>query len=206
MVEFFIKQKYDSDGKHTGRDLLNDEKQYLWGRIIFTVIVCLLILVIGGLAIGGVFNPKNVTSGFISYFSSPEQDMTKHVMQIKPLNMDKEPFNNDLPNPATSLNIAIDSNGLTDGSTDYSDVIASQALEPTVFAQHKTYVNEKNKVTNTASFLPEPSHSEDVNVRQGLRMIQYQINGKDMVDDTARQVPSVIDASQLNKPTNLRWN
>jgi hypothetical protein len=163
----------------------------------FLGLIILAIFVLIGLAIAGVFNSEKVT---------PEQDMRKQVMQIKPLNMDKEPFNNDLPNPATSLNIAIDSNGLTDGSTDYSDVIASQALEPTVFAQHKTYVNEKNKVTNTASFLPEPSHSEDVNVRQGLRMIQYQINGKDMVDDTARQVPSVIDASQLNKPTNLRWN
>ena len=141
-----------------------------------------------------------------SYFSSPENEMSKNIIQIKPLNTNKEPFNNDLPNPVVDLTAGINANGAPESGSDYSDIIAGQALEKSVFDQHKAYVKEQNKVTNTASRNPTRSDSRDEIPFVGLRRPQYQVAGKDMVDSTARQVPSVIDADQLSKPNNLRWN
>jgi len=170
-------------------------------------LICAAFLLLIAFIWFGVFCPKSACSSFTSYFSSPEDTlMNTRPMEIKPLNIRQEPFNNDLPNPKADLNIAIDSNGLTDRSTDYSDIIAGQALEKSVFDQHKAYVNEKNKITNTASRNPARSDSQDLIPFVGLRRPQYQVNGKDMVDSTARQVPSVVDADQLAKPNNLRWN
>jgi hypothetical protein len=141
-----------------------------------------------------------------SLFSSPEKGMSKQIMQIKPLDTNKEPFNNDLPTPQVDLTAGVDANGVSESNNDYSDIIAGQALEKGVFDQHKAYIKEKNKVTNTASRNPARSDSQDLMPFVGLRRIQYQVKGKDMVDSTARQVPSVVDADQLGKPNNLRWD
>lgn len=138
-------------------------------------------------------------TNFISNFTSPEVDvMKREAIEIPLVDLNKEPFNNDLPNPAKTL---------TDGDVDadYGSIIASEALEQSVFDQHKAYVNEKNKVTNTASRNPTRSDSQDLIPFVGLRRPQYQVNGKDMIDSTARQVPSIISADQLSKPNTLRW-
>jgi hypothetical protein len=174
-----------------------------WKRIVITIVVLGFLLFLVLLASGVIDFSDTVVK---SAFSSPEQEMIKHAMQIKPLNLEKEPFNNDLPNPAVDLTAGVNANGVSESSNDYSDIIAGQALEQSVFDQHKAYVSEKNKVTNTASRNPARSDSQDVIPFVGLRRPQYQIAGKDMVDATARQVPSVVDADQLSKPNNLRWN
>lgn len=171
--------------------------------LIFVVIISIIIFIIY------MTSPewwKEHISKTSSLFSPPEQKMTKQVMQIKPLDMRMEPFNNDLPNPKVDLTAGSNANGVSESGNDYSDIIAGQALEKSVFDQHKAYVKEKNKVTNTASRNPARSDSQDVIPFVGLRRPQYQVAGKDMVDSTARQVPSVIDADQLAKPNNLRWN
>lgn len=170
------------------------------GYLIGFLIMLLLVLVV-------LLATKSNCSSFVSYFSPPEDEMMKsRTIEIKPLNIQKEPFNNDLPNPKVDLTAGMNADGVNESSINYSDIIATEALEKSVFDQHKAYVNEKNKVTNTASRNPARSDSQDLIPFVGLRRPQYQVAGKDMVDSTARQVPSVIDANQLAKPNNLRWN
>ena len=166
------------------------------------VVIVILILVIIVISWGGATDWWNNKSSF----TSPEKEMDKQVMKIKPLDTNTEPFNNDLPNPQVDLTAGVNADGVSQSGNDYSDIIAGQALEKSVFDQHKAYVKEKNKVTNTASRNPARSDSQDIIPFVGLRRPQYQIAGKDMVDSTARQVPSVLDADQLAKPNNLRWN
>ncbi len=175
------------------------------GLVLIILIVALIVLI--RLISQGVTCPSLSCSSIISSFSSPEDKiMRTKSIEIKPLNIKQEPFNNDLPNPKVDLTAGSGANGITESSSDYSDIIAGEALEKSVFDQHKAYVSEKNKVTNTASRNPARSDSQDLIPFVGLRRPQYQVAGKDMVDSTARQVPSVIDANQLAKPNNLRWN
>lgn len=185
------------------------KKEYTKSGLAFAVFIFAIIVIGLFFLIAYITSPewwKKHISKTSSLFSPPENEMSKQVMKIKPLNMDKEPFNNDLPNPRVDLTSGVDANGVSQSGNDYSDIIAGQALEQSVFDQHKAYVKEKNKVTNTASRNPARSDSQDVIPFVGLRRPQYQVAGKDMVDSTARQVPSVIDADQLSKPNNLRWN
>lgn len=136
----------------------------------------------------------------------PKKNEVKDSSQvIQPLDVKKEPFNNDLPNPKIDSEV-IENINKTDDYVDYNEIIKNEALEKSVFDQHNSYIKEKNKVTNTASRNPTRSDSQDLIPFVGLRRPQYQVNGKDMVDSTARQVPSVIDADQLAKPNNLRWD
>lgn len=106
-----------------------------------------------------------------------------------------EPFNNDLPNEKVKL----------DENTQYDELIQSMALDKSVKEQHKNYVSDRNKVTNTASFQPSRSDTQDVVPFIGLRRPQYSVNGKDLVDNTARSVPSELDADRLAKPTQIFW-
>lgn len=107
-----------------------------------------------------------------------------------------EGFNNDLPNPNVKL---------VDDEDDYSKAIQEMALDKSVLEQHNTYVNERNKVTSTASFQPSRSDAQDVVPFMGLRRPMYAVEGKDLVDESARNVPSEIDADQLAKPTQIYW-
>jgi type III secretory pathway component EscV len=107
-----------------------------------------------------------------------------------------EGFNNDLPNPNVKL---------VDDEDDYSKAIQEMALDKSVLEQHNTYVNERNKVTSTASFQPSRSDAQDVVPFMGLRRPMYAVEGKDLVDESARNVPSQIDADQLAKPTQIYW-
>jgi hypothetical protein len=109
---------------------------------------------------------------------------------------DREDFNNDLPNPNVAL--------VEDGN-DYSNTIQQMALDKSVLEQHNTYVNDRNKVTSTASFQPSRSDSQDVVPFVGLRRPKYTANDKDLVDDTARTVPSEMDSDHLGKPTQIYW-
>jgi len=106
-----------------------------------------------------------------------------------------EGFSNDLPN--NNVKFTDDMN--------YSDYMADIALEPSIKQQHNDYVNDKNKLTSTPSFLPAMSHSTNVVPFVGLRRVQYAVNGKDLTDESARQVPSVVDFNQLDKPIKLTW-
>jgi hypothetical protein len=108
---------------------------------------------------------------------------------------DLEPFNNDLPNQKVKL----------DENTEYNELIQSMALDKSVKDQHKNYVNDRNKVTNTASFQPSRSDTQDVVPFIGLRRPQYSVNGVDLVDNTARTVPSELEADKLAKPTQIFW-
>lgn len=179
--------------------------------ILFCTVVIIILIIL--LATGAFCSGCDI--GYVkSPFSSPETNVSRNQsIEIEPLNMAHEPFNigvepfnNDLPNPDVKLTNNINPDDLMESNKDYSDIIASEALEQGVFEQHKAYVNEKNKVTNTASRNPARSDSQDLIPFVGLRRPQYQIEGRDMVDASARQVPSIIDANQLAKPTNLRWD
>ena len=107
-----------------------------------------------------------------------------------------ESFTNDLPNPDAPY---------TEGM-DYNDYMTDMAVSPLVKQQHNAYVNDKNLATPTPSFKPETSHSATVVPWVGLRRPQYTVNGKDLVDDSARSVPSSVDSSQLDRPVTLRWS
>jgi len=106
-----------------------------------------------------------------------------------------EPFNNDLPNEKVKL----------DENTQYDELIQTMALDKSVQEQHKNYVSDRNRVTNTASFQPSRSDTQDVVPFIGLRRPQYSVNGKDLVDNTARTVPTELDADRLAKPTKIFW-
>lgn len=108
---------------------------------------------------------------------------------------ESEPFNNDLPNQKVKL----------DESSEYNEIIQNMALDKSVKDQHKNYVSDRNRVTNTASFQPSRSDTQDVVPFIGLRRPQYSANGKDLVDNTARSVPSELDADRLAKPTQIFW-
>ena len=108
-----------------------------------------------------------------------------------------EPFNNDLPNENVKL---------TEDNNQYSeDSLPLMALDQSVIQQHNKYVTERNKVTSTASFQPSRSDTQDVVPFVGLRRPSYSVNGKDLVDETARTVPTELDADQLAKPTQIYW-
>ena len=186
--------------------LYNNTTKKINGRNVFIAIIVLALIIVIILLITGVIPITSSSSVKTSNFSSPEDMiMKKETIKIKPLDLAKEPFNNDLPNPDVDLTAGVNADGVAEGNVDYSDIIASEALEKSVFDQHKAYVSEKNKVTNTASRNPARSDSQDLIPFVGLRRPQYQVEGKDMVDSTARQVPSIVDANQLAKPNNLRW-
>ena len=104
----------------------------------------------------------------------------------------RSPFSNDLPNE----------NVVLDEDTDYSDTLRDMALEKSVIDQHNQYVNDSNRVTNTASYSAERTDSQDVVPWVGLRRVDY---GKNLVDSTSRTVPTIDDEDVLSKPVNLRW-
>ena len=166
---------------------------------ILLVITCLFVLF---LFISAILGMKTFTVKS-SNFTSPEKELQKYqAIEIPELDMNKAPFNNkesfnnDLPNEKVSL---------IRSDIDYSDVAAEMALEKTIIDQHKSYVNEKNKVTNTASFLPSRSDSQDDIPWVGLRRPKYTSNNTDLVEDSARVIPTSVSADQLAKPVELSW-
>jgi hypothetical protein len=114
---------------------------------------------------------------------------------ISGFNNGPEYFNNDLPNEDIKLE--------EDG--DYSQAIQQMALDKSVVDQHNTYVNERNKVTSTASFQPSRTDTQDIVPFRGLRRPQYSAGGVNLVDETARVVPSELDSDYLAKPTQIYW-
>ena len=104
-----------------------------------------------------------------------------------------EPFTNDLPYELDNQKLALKED------EDYSEVLQKMALDKEVITQHKQYVNDRNKITSTASFDPERSDSQDIVTRWGLTSIGYV-----KPDPSAREVPSQ-DPEQGSKPIKLRW-
>jgi hypothetical protein len=127
----------------------------------------------------------------VSSFTSEPEIFTNNFDE-----KDRENFNNDLPNS----NVVLPEDG-----DDYSNTIQAMALDNSVLEQHNTYVNDRNKVTSTASFQPSRSDTQDVVPFVGLRRPQYSANDKDLVDDSARTVPSEMDSDHLGKPTQIYW-
>lgn len=124
--------------------------------------------------------------------SSFENNSDNDVVAQEP-----EAFNNDLPNQNIMLK---------EDEDNYAQTIQEMALDKSVLDQHNTYVNERNKVTSTASFQPSRSDAQDVVPFRGLRRPQYSSpEGKDLVDETARNVPSELDSDHLAKPTQIYW-
>ncbi len=106
-----------------------------------------------------------------------------------------EGFSNDLPNQ--NVKFTEDMN--------YNDYMADVALEPSIKKQHTDYINDKTKLSNTPSFLPTPSHSTNVVPFVGLRRPEYAVKGVDLVEDSARSIPSTVDFNQLDKPIKISW-
>lgn len=114
------------------------------------------------------------------------------VVPASNFNNKLSPFSNDLVNENVVLN----------EEDNYSDVLKDMALEKSVIDQHNQYVNDSNRVTNTASYSAERTDSQDVVPWVGLRRVDY---GKKLVEATSRTVPSMDDENLLSKPVNLRW-
>lgn len=106
----------------------------------------------------------------------------------------KEPFTNDLPYQLnnTSINYSND--------VDYNEVLQNMALDKGVISQHNNYVNDRNKITSTASFYPARSDTQDIVTTWGFTKLKY-IN----IDPSARNVPSQ-DPEQGSKPITLKWS
>jgi hypothetical protein len=104
-----------------------------------------------------------------------------------------EPFTNDLPYQLNneSLNLSPD--------LDYNDFLQKMSLDQDVVKQHNQYVNDRNKVTSTASFAPSRSDNQDIVTTWGLTKPTYV-----PVDPSARNVPSQ-DPEQGSKPVRLQW-
>lgn len=194
----------DRPDKQDKKECYTNSQVIIYG-IAFAFIIYLFIGVISML----VSSPCTISE----YFTPPENDVLGGTGRLptitlptieKPIKVDnvdkkqKEPFNNDLPNQTNKI--------LTDG-TNYSDMAADMALEQSVKDQHKQYIGQREKYTGTASWNPERSDSQDLVPYVGLRRPSYTTtNGDSLLDPTARQVPSVIDANQLAKPVNITWN
>lgn len=103
-------------------------------------------------------------------------------------------FTNDLPYQENKETIQ-----LKDDS-EYNDILQRMALDDDVIKQHNQYVNDRNKITSTASFEPERSDSQDIVTRWGLASFGYI-----KPDPSAREVPSQTP-EQGSKPMRLRWN
>ena len=105
----------------------------------------------------------------------------------------RSPFTNDLPyqlkNESVKLNPDID----------YSEMLKTMSLDQDVIKQHNQYVNDRNKITSTASFAPSRSDNQDIVTTWGLSKPKY-IN----IDPSARNVPSQ-DPEQGSKPITLQW-
>lgn len=105
----------------------------------------------------------------------------------------KSDFTNDLPYELEnkSLNLSAD--------LDYNDFLQKMSLDDDVIKQHNQYVNDRNKITSTASFSPSRSDNQDVVTTWGLTKPTYIA-----IDPSARNVPSQ-DPEQGSKPVRLQW-
>lgn len=115
--------------------------------------------------------PKNVPEGFIS----------------------KDPFTNDLPYQLLNQSVSITPD------TDYNELLQSMSLDSDVIKQHNQYVNDRNKITSTASFAPSRSDNQDIVTTWGLSKPRYIA-----IDPSARNIPSQ-DPEQGSKPVRLQW-
>jgi hypothetical protein len=106
---------------------------------------------------------------------------------------ESEPFTNDLPYQLKKEIITLSEND------EYSDVLQKMALDQDVVKQHNTYVNERNKITSTASFSPMRSDNQDIVTTVGLTKPSFV-----KVDESARQVPSSTPEQQ-SAPVQLFW-
>lgn len=121
---------------------------------------------------------------------APEPELSNNSASF----LNKEPFTNDLPyqldNQSMSLPEVID---------DYNDILQKMSLDSEVINNHNQYVNDRNKVTSTASFSPSRSDNQDIVTTWGLTKPSYI-----PVDPSARNVPSQ-DPEQGSKPVRLQW-
>ncbi len=104
-----------------------------------------------------------------------------------------EPFTNDLPYQLNNTSLKLNDDD------DYSQVLQQMSLDSEVIKQHNLYVNDRNKVTSTASFAPARSDNQDVVTSWGLSRPSYVA-----IDPSARNVPSQ-DPEQGSKPVRLQW-
>ncbi len=115
---------------------------------------------------------------------------TKSTFESEP---EAELFTNDLPYQLKNEIIKLKDDD------DYSDVLQKMALDQDVIKQHNMYVNERNKITSTASFSPMRSDNQDIVTTVGLTKPSYV-----KVDESARQVPSSTPEQQ-SAPVQLFW-
>lgn len=104
-----------------------------------------------------------------------------------------EPFTNDLPYQLNNESLSISPD------LDYNDFLQKMSLDKDVVEQHNQYVNDRNKVTSTASFAPSRSDNQDIVTTWGLTKPTYV-----PVDPSARNIPSQ-DPEQGSKPVRLQW-
>jgi hypothetical protein len=167
-------------------------------------IVAVIVVII--LAATGVFSTESdktvesvptttVSTPSIPVIQTPQLQEQPPVLTTQPPSKftNLEPFTNDLPYELDNQKITLKED------EDYSEILQQMALDKEVITQHKQYVNDRNKITSTASFDPERSDSQDIVTRWGLTSIGYVKQ-----DPSAREVPSQ-DPEQGSKPIKLRW-
>ena len=126
----------------------------------------------------------------------PQFDISLPKTPISELNLvspNIEPFTNDLPYQLNNESLTLSPD------IDYNDFLQKMSLDQDVIQQHNQYVNDRNKITSTASFAPSRSDNQDIVTTWGLTKPNYVF-----VDPSARNVPSQ-DPEQGSKPVRLQW-
>jgi hypothetical protein len=106
-----------------------------------------------------------------------------------------EQFTNDLPYQLNNTKIKLNED------EDYETVLQKMSLDNNVIKQHNQYVNDRNKITSTASFVPARTDNQDIVTYWGLPRRPQMF----AIDPSAREVPSQ-DPEQGSSPIRLRWN
>lgn len=132
------------------------------------------------------FNPFNVV------VNAEESNSTMGIAETSGFK-NLEPFTNDLPYELKGTQLSLNPD------LDYNDFLQNMSLDQDVIKQHQQYVNDRNKITSTASFAPSRSDNQDIVTTWGLSKPNYI-----KVDPSARNVPSQ-DPEQGSKPVRLQW-
>ncbi len=177
-----------------------DENTYQFSPLLIVILVICTVAIILTAIIVPLTNNSNVPeivsqpmqSSQPEVVNQPEQSSQSEQSNPEPSN-DPEPFTNDLPYQLNNKSVSLSPD------MDYSELLQTMSLDDDVVKQHNQYVNDRNKITSTASFVPSRSDNQDIVTTWGLSKPTYVA-----IDPSARNVPSQ-NPEQGSKPVRLQW-
>lgn len=164
-------------------------------------VICIVFIVLVSIFLHNYYNPNtdkvsNVEEPVEEPVQAPAQISNNFEPSEDPISTfsnNIDPFTNDLPYQLQNKSISLSPDD------DYSEILKTMSLDQDVINQHNQYVNDRNKITSTASFAPSRSDNQDIVTTWGLAKPTY-VN----IDPSARNVPSQ-DPEQGSKPIRLQW-